>query len=165
MCVLCFGVWCLWCVVQCVACVGGGVWCVVCVGVVSVVWWRGLARGKPRVYVQNASVCTCNTRTCRNTCARVAGTHGSVLNVHTGGFTLSFLSLLSSFLFLRSRPSYFSRSLSLFSLVFPLSNDDNGHSSSVHTALTCLSVKVPVLWLIPCLAEHVRIMHETTVLA
>ena len=27
-----------------------------------------------------------NTVTCRNTCARGAGTHGDVLNVHTGTF-------------------------------------------------------------------------------
>ena len=36
-----------------------------------------------RVYVQNVSVCTGTTRTCFSTCARGAGTHGDVLNVHT----------------------------------------------------------------------------------
>ena len=38
-----------------------------------------------RVYVQNFSVCTGTTRTHVETCARGAGTHGDVLNVHTGG--------------------------------------------------------------------------------
>ena len=50
----------LWCVVFCDA-----VWCV-------------------GVSVQNVPVCTCIARTCRNTCARGAGMHGDVLNVHTG---------------------------------------------------------------------------------
>ena len=36
-----------------------------------------------RVYVQNVSVCTGRTRTQVSTCARGAGTHGGVLNVHT----------------------------------------------------------------------------------
>ena len=35
-----------------------------------------------RVYIQNVPVCTCTTRTCVETCARGAGTHGDVLNVH-----------------------------------------------------------------------------------
>ena len=35
-----------------------------------------------RVYIQNVSVCTGTTRTCVSTCARGAGTHGDVLNVH-----------------------------------------------------------------------------------
>ena len=41
---------------------------------------------RARVYVQNVPVCTGTTRTCFNTCARGAGTHGDVLNVHTGTF-------------------------------------------------------------------------------
>ena len=36
-----------------------------------------------RVYVQNLPDCTGTTRTCVETCARGAGTHGDVLNVHT----------------------------------------------------------------------------------
>ena len=88
-------------------------------------------------------------------------THGDVLNLHTGCLSLSLLSspslFLSSFLlslFLRSLPFSFSFS-ALFSLVFPLSNDANDHSSSrpslsVNTALTCLSVRVRGPWPIPC---------------
>ena len=48
----------------------------------------------PRVSVQNASVCTFKTspvctgttRSCWKACARVAGIHGDVLNVHTEAF-------------------------------------------------------------------------------
>ena len=158
-----------WCcgVLCCVVCV----WCVVCVCVV----WRGLARGKApvcrfkkspcvgskglRVYRQNARMCS--------TCARLARTHGGLLNLHTGGLSLSLSLFLSSFLIslvlssfsLLSFSSFvlFSFSFSaLFSLVFPLSNDDNGHSSSrlslslYNTALTCLSVRVRGLWPILC---------------
>ena len=56
---------------------------------------------------------------------------------------------------------------SLFSLVVSVSslnNNDNDHSSSralslcAQTALTCQRVRVPVLWLIPCLAELVSII-------
>ena len=36
------------------------------------------------MYVQNVPVCTGNTSTCVNTCGCGAGTHGDVLNVHTG---------------------------------------------------------------------------------
>ena len=36
-----------------------------------------------RVSIQNVPVCTGSTRTCFNTCARGAGIHGDVLNVHT----------------------------------------------------------------------------------
>ena len=39
---------------------------------------------RPRVYIQHVPVCTGTTRTCLNTCARGAGIHGDVLNVHTG---------------------------------------------------------------------------------
>ena len=35
---------------------------------------------------QNVPVCTGTTPTCVYTCGRVAGTHGDVLNVHTGFF-------------------------------------------------------------------------------
>ena len=109
-------VWCLWCVCA---------WCVLCVrcGVCGVCVWRGLARGKPpvcrfktspcvgsksfRVYRQNARMW--------NTCARFAGSHGSVLNLHKEA-SLS-LSLLSF-----SLPSFsFSFSSSLFSSSFSLS--------------------------------------------
>ena len=82
------------------------------VGVLCVyMWcWWSLARGKPPcMYVQNASVCTVRTSPCvpatgphvldmraccRYTRRRPDSTHGSVLNVHTGGFSL--LSLLLS---------------------------------------------------------------------
>ena len=40
----------------------------------------------PRVYIQNVPVYAGTTRTCVETCARGAGTHGDVLNVHTGTF-------------------------------------------------------------------------------
>ena len=76
------------CCVVCVVCVVCGVcgvcgvWCVWCV------WCGvGLARRKNlRVQVQNVPVCTSTTRTCGNTCARGAGTHGDVLNLHTEVF-------------------------------------------------------------------------------
>ena len=41
---------------------------------------------RPRVYIQNVPVCTGTTRTCVSTCARGAGTHGDILNAHTGTF-------------------------------------------------------------------------------
>ena len=99
------GVW--WCVVVsgvCVVCVVvcGGVCCVVlccvvlcCVVLCCGVVWCGVVwhAEKPRVQIQNASVCTFknvpeyagNTRTSSKECARVAGTHGGVLNAHTEG--------------------------------------------------------------------------------
>ena len=43
---------------------------------------------RPHMYVQNVAVCTGTTRTCFNTCARNAGIHGDVLNVHTEAFFL-----------------------------------------------------------------------------
>ena len=72
-------VWCVWCVwyVVCVVCVV----CGVC-GVVSA--WH--AEKNLRVQVQNVPVCTGTTRTCVTTCARGAGTHGDVLNLHTEVF-------------------------------------------------------------------------------
>ena len=39
---------------------------------------------RSRVYIQNVSVYAGTTRTCVSTCARGAGTHQDVLNVHTG---------------------------------------------------------------------------------
>ena len=39
-----------------------------------------------RVYVQNVPVYAGTTRACVSTCARGAGTHGDVLNVHTEAF-------------------------------------------------------------------------------
>ena len=56
---------------------------VVCVCVCGVVWH---VQNAPRLYIQNVPVCTGTTRTCVSTCARDAGTHGDVLNVHTGAF-------------------------------------------------------------------------------
>ena len=38
-----------------------------------------------RVYIQNVPVYAGTTRTCVETCARGAGTHGDVLNPHTEG--------------------------------------------------------------------------------
>ena len=118
--VLCRYVWC-WCWCWCAMC---DAWCLWCV-------WRGLARGKTPcegskrlrvllqqrfcVYRQNARMCS--------TCARFAGTHGSVLNLHTEPFgtytrgaSLSLLSfslslVLSSF----SLPSFSPFVLFLFS--------------------------------------------------
>ena len=161
---------------QCVVCGVCGVRCVVCV-------WLGLARGKTPVCRFKMSPCVGskrirvyrqNARTCA-TCARFASTHRSVLNVHTetfltytrrgrrgegGGFSSHCFSL----------PFYLSlvrRSLSLlsFSSLFPLLSSFSSLSATmtmitrpvgslcVHTALTCLRIRVPVLWLIPCLAN------------
>ena len=54
--------------------------------VVCAVWrvWCGTLEN-PRVSVQNVPVCTGTTPACGNTCGRGAGTHGDVLNPHTGG--------------------------------------------------------------------------------
>ena len=63
--------------------------CVVWCGVCRVVWHaenlRVQTQKRLRVYVQNVPVYVGNTRTCFSTCARGAGTHGDVLNGHTGG--------------------------------------------------------------------------------
>ena len=40
-----------------------------------------------RVQIQNVSVCTGTTPACGNTCARGAGAHGDVLNLHTEVFS------------------------------------------------------------------------------
>ena len=69
----------LWCVVSCVWCV---LCCVLCL--VSCVLWCDTLNPPPRVSVQNVTVRTGNTRTCFYTCARGAGTHGDILNGHTG---------------------------------------------------------------------------------
>ena len=39
---------------------------------------------RPRVCVQNVPVCTGNMPTCFFSCGHVAGTHGDILNAHTG---------------------------------------------------------------------------------
>ena len=90
--VLCCGVvWChvvlccvvlycvLWCGVCEVWCVVCGVWCVVCDTLKN----PCVHSTRHRVYVQYVPVCTGTTRTHVSTCARGAGIHGDVLNVHT----------------------------------------------------------------------------------
>ena len=102
---------------------------VVCWGVV----WCGLACEKPlRMQIQNASVCAFKTTPCAPgkrphvlnmrafsgyTRKRPERTHGGVFNTWRG-FPPSLLS------------SLFSSLSSLLSSLFPLSNDDNDHSSS-----------------------------------
>ena len=107
-------------------------------------WWCGVVRlgmrktspcvdsKRLRVCVQDASVCTGKTPACaehagvsRYTRRRPERTHGGILNLHTEGFSASssLLSPLLSSLLSCSLPSL------VFSL-FPLSNDDNDHSSS-----------------------------------
>ena len=116
----------MWCVVL-VLCVY--MWC--CAYVCGETWHAE----NPRVYVQNASVCTVRTSPCvpatgphvfdmraccRYTRRRPDRTHGGVLNVHTGGF-----SLLSS-------PLSFSLSVALSRSFFPLL------FSCLVSPLTCL---------------------------
>ena len=81
--------WCLWCVVcVCVRCgvVGGRGVSLVCGTLKN----RGKNRmwipTRLRVHIQNVPVCTGTTSTCFSVCARGAGTHGDVLNVHTEAF-------------------------------------------------------------------------------
>ena len=177
-CVLCVVVYCYvlcWCWCWCAMC---GAWCVcrgcVC-GVLCAVCVARLGTRKNPVCRFKTSPCVGSKRirVCRqnarmlNTCARFAGTHGGVLNLHTEGFSLSSPSLFLSFLsFSLSLPSYFSRSLSLLSsLLSSLSATMTMitrpvGSLCVHTALTCECVGVRVLWLIPCLAELVRIKKK-----
>ena len=179
MCVLC-----VVCVVIC--CVGAGVgvqcvvrgvrgvcflWCVWCVV------WCGWACGKPSVCRFKTPPCVrsrrlrvyhvLNMRTFSGyTRRRPERTHGGVLNLHTEGFS-AFSSLFSSLL---------SFSLSLHSLslaIFPLLSSLFSLSATmsmithpvrslwVHTALTSLSACTLAHSLSD---EHVRIMHETTVL-
>ena len=86
------------CVVWCVSLLSWCCWWSWCVFGLSVCVCCGTLnkRGKtrvwiqkrPRVYIQNVPVCTGTTRTCVSTCARGAGTHGDVLNVHTGTFSM-----------------------------------------------------------------------------
>ena len=130
---------------MCVLCgvgVGVGVQCVVC----------GVCACCIVLY------CMCST------CARVAGTHGGVVNLHTGGFSL-FLSFCRPFFFLSLfRRSSFSLSLVL-SLLSSLLSSVSSFSATmtmitrsvgsfcVHTALTCLSVNVRGLRSIHCLAN------------
>ena len=45
------------------------------------------------VYILNVSVCTGTTPACVTTCARGAGTHGDVLNVHTVSRVISVLAI------------------------------------------------------------------------
>ena len=124
-----FVFWCLWCL--CCVC---PVWCVLCVA--------RLGTRKTPVCRFKTSPCVGSKRAhvehmrafCTYTRKLFEPTRENVLNLHTG-VSLSLLSLslvLSSF----SLPSFssfvlisFSHS-ALFSLVFPLSNDDSDHSSS-----------------------------------
>ena len=164
--------WCVWCVVSLCG-VGCCLWCAVC-GVWCV--WRGLARAKPlRVYAQNVSMCRFKTPPCvlakrahvenmrafcRHTRRRFEPTHRDVLSIHTGrregvrggggGGGLS--SLLSSLLF-SSLLSF--RSCRLSPLLATMTSS-RALSLCAHTALTCQRVRVLVLWIIPCLAELVR---------
>ena len=126
-----------WCcvVLLCVLCVLCVLWCLLgCVcGVCCVVLLCCLAHGRPPLLFQNGAC---------STCARFAGTHGSVLNRthgdvsnrHMGrregeGVLFSLSSLPS--LFLSSVSFSFSCSLpSLVFSLFSLSNNDNDHSSS-----------------------------------
>ena len=114
--------------------------------------WCGLACGKPlRVQIQNASVCAFKTPPC------VTGKRPHVLNMRAfSRYTRRRLERTHgrSFHLLFSLPSL------VFS-VFSLSNNDNDHSSrwlSLYTRpLTCLSVSVRVLWLIPCRANMITL--------
>ena len=126
----------------------------VCVVVRVCVWlcvWHGLARGKKaRVLIQHASLRTVSTppcvpatgphvehmrACCRYTRRRADGTHGGVLNQHTGGLCLLSLSFFSLFLL----------SLFLFSLLSCLSSSlhDNKHcfkelhARSIIAAVVC----------------------------
>ena len=64
-------------------------WCVfgvcVCVDVGVSRSHPSLSHSSPRVHFQNVTVCTSTTPASVSTCARGAGTHGDVLNVHTEG--------------------------------------------------------------------------------
>ena len=57
-------------------------WCVLC----GTMKTPCVLSKRNRVYVQNVPVCPGTTRTCFNTCAHGAGTHGDVSNVHTEAF-------------------------------------------------------------------------------
>ena len=87
--------WCLWCV--CLWCTSLWLWLLLwCVSswlwlwlsswyvcVCGVVWH---VENAPGLYIQNVPVCRHHAHVCFNTCARGAGIHGDVLNVHTGTF-------------------------------------------------------------------------------
>ena len=66
---LCLVLWCGVCAVWCVVCYTRENLCV--------------HSTRPRVFVQNVSVSTGTTRKRVSTCARGAGIHGDVLNIHT----------------------------------------------------------------------------------
>ena len=81
LCLVCVAV--MWCVVVvCLVCVV----VLLCVVVCHAEKHPCVHSKRLRVYVQNVSVFTGTTRTCFSTCARGAGTHGDVLNVHTQAF-------------------------------------------------------------------------------
>ena len=79
----------VWCCVVCGVCrcgrgvVGGRGVCLVCDTLKN----RGKPRmwipTRPRLHIQNVPLCSGTMSTCFSTCARGAGTHGDVLNVHT----------------------------------------------------------------------------------
>ena len=93
---------------------------------------------------------------CQYTRRRFERTHGGVWNSTLGGASLS---LSSCPLFRRSLPSFSSLRSLLSSLLSPLLSATMTMitrpigSLCVHTALTCESVGVRGLWLIPCLAN------------
>ena len=63
-----------------------GVCVCVCCGTLKKTWkTRFWLQKRLRVYIQNVAVYAGTTRTCVETCARGAGTHGDVLNPHTEG--------------------------------------------------------------------------------
>ena len=65
---------CVWCVCVCVCC-----------GTLKKREKSICLQTRLRVYSQNVPFYAGTTRTCVETCARGAGTHGDVLNVHTEG--------------------------------------------------------------------------------
>ena len=171
--------------VRCVVC---GVWCLcvcVCVrGVCCVCGAAWHAEKPPVCRFKNVPVCRFKTPPCepaerphvehmrafcRYTQRPFKPTHGDVLILHTGGLSLSspslFLSSFSSF----SLPSFSSLFSLLSSLFSPLpvtmtmitrSVGSLCKQSSDLTQCQCAWTSVHSL-----LAEHVRIMQETTVLA
>ena len=143
-------------------CVGLCLWCVVCV--------VRLGTRKNCVPAKRAHVF--NMRAfCQYTRKRFEPTHGDFLNLHTvrREAVLFSLSLVPSLFLLLSlfRRSLHSFSFS-FSLLFSLSNNDNDHSSSRFSLCTHRSdlPECQSAWAVAhsLLAEHVRIMPETTVL-
>ena len=107
---------------------------------------------------------------CTYTRKRFERTHGGVWNLHMECLSLSplllsfsrpFFFLSSLVLFLRSLPLLSSLLSSLFSLLFSslpatmttITRQVGSLSLSVHTALTCQSVRVRGLRSIPCLAN------------